>query len=52
MMTFPGPLELGWARVASVHCVGSFWAPGFANYLLLFQVRIMSDNIDIESVND
>jgi len=37
MMTFPGPLELGWARVASVHCVGSFWAPGFANYLLLFQ---------------
>ena len=54
MMTFPGPLELGWARVASVHCVGSFWAPGFANYLLLFQVRIIywQYRYRVLSVND
>ena len=39
MMALPGPLELPWAEVVSVHCVGSYWAPGFSNYLLLFQVR-------------
>ena len=38
MMGLPGPLELPWAEVLSVHCVGSYWAPGFSNYLLLFQV--------------
>ena len=40
MMALPGPLELPWAEVVSVHCVGSYWAPGFSNYLLLFQVKI------------
>ena len=39
MMAFPGPLDYSWASLQSVHCVGSVWAPGFANFLLLFQVR-------------
>ena len=38
MMAFPGPLDYSWASLRSVHCVGSVWAPGFANFLLLFQV--------------
>ena len=42
MMSLPGPLELPWAEVVSAHCVGSYWAPGFSNYLLLFQVRSQS----------
>ena len=40
MMALPGPLVTPWAQVVSVHCVGSYWAPGFSNYLLLFQVTI------------
>ena len=40
MMVFPGCLDYPWGEVASVHCVGSYWAPGFSNYLLLFQVII------------
>ena len=39
MMGLPGRLDFPWAEVASVHCVGSYWAPGFSNYLLLFQVN-------------
>jgi len=30
-------LDYAWASIESVHCVGSYWAPGFANYLILFQ---------------
>jgi len=37
MMGLPGRLDFPWAEVVSVHCVGSYWAPGFSNYLLLFQ---------------
>jgi len=32
-----GPLKFDWGRVRACHSLGSFWTPGFANYLLLFQ---------------
>ena len=46
MMGLPGRLDFPWAEVLSVHCVGSYWAPGFSNYLLLFQVRSHKKNIE------
>ena len=48
MMGLPGRLDFPWAEVVSVHCVGSYWAPGFSNYLLLFQVNL-SFQIEYES---
>ena len=46
MMGLPGRLDFPWAEVISVHCVGSYWAPGFSNYLLLFQVNSHIKNIE------
>jgi len=46
MMSYPGTLSYPWATLKSVHCVGSVWAPGFANYLLLFQAT-ESFNYDV-----
>ena len=37
-LRYPGNMDFAWGSVDSVHCVGSYWAPGFANYLILFQV--------------
>ena len=37
-LRYPGNMDFSWGSVDSVHCVGSYWAPGFANYLILFQV--------------
>jgi len=38
MRLVPFPLEQSWgAKVRAVHIAGSYWAPGFANYLILLQ---------------
>lgn len=38
MRLVPFPLQQSWgAKVRAVHIAGSYWAPGFANYLLLLQ---------------
>ena len=37
MRAYPFPLDHPWGRVRSIHCPGSYWSPGFANYVLLIQ---------------
>jgi len=41
MMLYPFNTDLEWGKIHAVHCLGSYWAPGFANYLLLFQATKM-----------
>jgi len=37
MMGYRWEKDFPWGHLSSIHCFGSFWAPGFANYLFLFQ---------------
>jgi len=37
MMGYLWQKDFTWGHLSSVHCFGSYWAPGFANYLFLFQ---------------
>ena len=47
MRTYKGPIQQDWGgRVRATHFLGSYWAPGFANYLLLIQsTDIMTYNM-------
>ena len=42
-------MDYSWASIESVHCVGSYWAPGFANYLILFQVGLYHLKLEIDA---
>jgi len=38
---YPFPMEFEWGTIRAVHSTGSYWTPGFCNYLLLLQATKM-----------
>ena len=43
---YPFQTDFEWGEIRAVHSLGSYWTPGFANYLLLLQAtKIFTYNL-------